>query len=246
MTRLPQYVTAPAHVAAADLGPVLVLVDYRSGAVHSLLAPAATWWRRMADTGQVTTDHPRLAEQLIAAGLLLPTARPTPWPMPVTAPSVPPSWGSSEHPAGLTPPVKSPTVAAATAAAALSVVLTVKSGGPAQRAMRRVMTLVRLSSACTRRQASVEQAEHAVHAVRYAARALPGRVACLEESAAVVVLLAARRLSVTWCHGIAGDPVRLHAWVQTGCGLPVAEPESTSAYTALTMIAGGYRHDRSC
>ncbi|MFF3258714.1 lasso peptide biosynthesis B2 protein [Streptomyces sp. NPDC002932] len=82
----------------------------------------------------------------------------------------------------------------------------------------------------------------AVHAVRAAAWWSPGRTACLEESAAVVVLLAARRLQVTWCHGVAADPVRLHAWVQTVDERPVAEPPSTRAYTPVLTL--GARHQR--
>lgn len=241
MTQLPQYVTAPPHVAAADLGPALVLVDYRSGGVHSLLAPADSWWRRMAGTGHADAECPHLLDRLLTAGLLVPTTRPTPWPEPVTTPPTPASWGSAEHLAGLVPPVPASAIATMSAAAALGVVVAVKSAGPAQRAMRRVMTLIRLSSTRARQPAPLSQIQGAVCAVRYAASVLPVRAACLEESAAVVVLLAIRGLGVTWCHGIAGDPVRLHAWVQTEYGLPVAEPESTNAYTPLTTITGGDR-----
>lgn len=241
MTQMAQYVTAPAHVIAADLGPVLVLVDYRTGGVHSLMAPAAVWWRRMADTGALGAEHPRLAQQLLAAGLLRPTTQPIPWRAPVTAPAAAPSWGSDEHAAGLLPPDRAVAVATAAAATALGIVLTTKSAGPAAASMRRILTLVRACSALARRPASAGQVERAVNAVRYAARAVPTRAACLEESAAVVALLAARALGVTWCHGIAADPVRLHAWVQTEDGHPVAEPESTAAYVPLTMITGGDR-----
>ncbi|MDT3395843.1 lasso peptide biosynthesis B2 protein [Streptomyces sp. B1866] len=87
----------------------------------------------------------------------------------------------------------------------------------------------------TVRPATVGRARQAVHAVRQAAVLVPGRVACLEESAAAVVTLAASRERVTWCHGVAGDPIRLHAWVQVG-GQPVAEPESITRYTPLRTI----------
>ncbi|GAB3165195.1 hypothetical protein GCM10027059_22530 [Myceligenerans halotolerans] len=71
--------------------------------------------------------------------------------------------------------------------------------------------------------------------MRAAARWAPGRVACLEESVAAVVMLATRGHSVTWCHGVATDPYALHAWIQCD-GQPVAEPASTSQYTILRTI----------
>ncbi|MFJ6215966.1 lasso peptide biosynthesis B2 protein [Streptomyces sp. NPDC092296] len=53
---------------------------------------------------------------------------------------------------------------------------------------------------------------------------------------------ATRRLGVTWCHGIAADPVRLHAWVQTEDCAPAAEPPSTGDYTPVLTL--GARHHR--
>jgi hypothetical protein len=74
-------------------------------------------------------------------------------------------------------------------------------------------------------------------------------VACLEESAAVAVLLAASRHRVTWCHGAAADPVRLHAWVETDDGHRVAEPPSTARFAQLRAIperdAGGENDERA-
>ncbi|MER7150326.1 lasso peptide biosynthesis B2 protein [Streptomyces lydicus] len=46
----------------------------------------------------------------------------------------------------------------------------------------------------------------------------------------------------TWCHGVAPDPIRLHAWVQTDNGAPVAEPPSTLAYTAALTIGARHQH----
>lgn len=131
-------------------------------------------------------------------------------PGPTTAPAA--SWGSSEHPAGLTRPADawSPM-----AAAALFVVLAVKNAGRRETTMRRVLRVVRAAHSFTIKPATVRQA-----------------------TAAVVLLLALRRRSVVWCHGVAPDPVRLHAWITTHDGLPVAEPPSTRAYTtALTFGA---------
>ncbi|MFE5591189.1 lasso peptide biosynthesis B2 protein [Streptomyces sp. NPDC056549] len=86
-----------------------------------------------------------------------------------------------------------------------------------------------LNTSTAVRPATPEQAESAVLAVRRAAWFSPARTACLEESAAVVLLLASRRRSVVWCHGVAPDPVRLHAWVQTDDGTPAAEPAPRSS-----------------
>ncbi|MFF6867322.1 lasso peptide biosynthesis B2 protein [Streptomyces sp. NPDC007910] len=57
-----------------------------------------------------------------------------------------------------------------------------------------------------------------------------------------MLLLAMRHLSVTWCHGVAPDPVRLHAWVQTVDGARVAEPESTLSCTPVLVIGDHRDH----
>ncbi|KOX34304.1 MULTISPECIES: lasso peptide biosynthesis B2 protein [unclassified Streptomyces] len=155
---------------------------------------------------------------------------------PVAAPRA--SWGSTEHPAGLERP-SAPWTASATAA--LATVFAVKNAGPGATAMHRVTTVVRAAASTCRRPATPGQARAAVLAVRRAAWLSPGRTACLEESAATVLLLAMRRLSVIWCHGVAPDPVRLHAWVQTVDGVLAAEPDSTRSYTPVLVI--GDRRD---
>lgn len=53
-------------------------------------------------------------------------------------------------------------------------------------------------------------------------------------------LLASRRRGVRWCHGIASDPIPLHARMQTMNSDDVAEPSSTRAYTPVLTI--GDRH----
>ncbi|MFG2566557.1 lasso peptide biosynthesis B2 protein [Streptomyces sp. NPDC048567] len=153
-----------------------------------------------------------------------------------TAPKA--SWGSAEHPAGLTVPRDT---WSSTAAAALSGVVAVKAAGRKESAMRRITDAIRAATSTTTHPATPEQAERAVLAVRRAAWYSPARTACLEESAAAVLLLALRRRSVVWCHGVAPDPVRLHAWVQTGDGALAAEPASTLLYTPVLMI--GDTHD---
>ncbi|MFE3073489.1 lasso peptide biosynthesis B2 protein [Streptomyces sp. NPDC059247] len=152
-------------------------------------------------------------------------------PNPVAVPAA--SWGSTEHPAGIERPGGAWPLSAALA---LAGIFAVERAGSRATAMHRVTAVIRAAASTCRRPATPGQARAAVLAVRRAAWLSPGRTACLEESAAAVLLLAARGLSVTWCHGIAPDPVRLHAWVQTGDGTPVAEPGSTRAHTPVLVI----------
>jgi hypothetical protein len=102
--------------------------------------------------------------------------------------------------------------------------------------MWRLLRLLRWASRRTVRLASPKQIQQAVYAVRRAGFVGPGRVACLEESAAVVLIMAASRFGVTWCHGVAADPIRLHAWIESTDAGPVAEPPSTRDYTILRTI----------
>ncbi|MGA5701802.1 lasso peptide biosynthesis B2 protein [Peterkaempfera bronchialis] len=65
------------------------------------------------------------------------------------------------------------------------------------------------------------RARPAVRSVRWAARAFPARVACLEESTAASLLLALGGRGGVWRHGVATDPIRLHAWICDLRGQPV-------------------------
>ncbi|MGH3929201.1 MAG: lasso peptide biosynthesis B2 protein, partial [Pseudonocardiaceae bacterium] len=76
----------------------------------------------------------------------------------------------------------------------------------------------------------------ALHCVRQMAYVLPCRIACLEESIAAMLMLVLTGHSALWCHGVATDPIRLHAWI-TVDGVPVAEPASTARYTPLFQIS---------
>ncbi|MEU3076028.1 lasso peptide biosynthesis B2 protein [Streptomyces laurentii] len=241
MTDLPASAALPPQVRAADFGHVLVLVDYRTGHVQGLLPAAAERFREAARTGRPAPLPDILAAQLLDAGLLAPAPVARPWKV-IEAATAPPSWGGTEHPAGTTRPAPVPQRALLSAAGALAAVAAVKTAGNSRTTMLRVLRAVHRAASTCRRPATLEQATAAVLAVRAAGRHSPGRAACLEESAAAVLLLAARRLAVTWCHGIAADPVRLHAWMQTMDGTPVAEPPSTLAYTPILTIGG--RHQR--
>jgi hypothetical protein len=236
------HLVPPAHVRAADFGHVLILIDYRTGRVQGLLPAAATRFRAAARTGHAGPLTGQLTDQLLAAGLLAPApAAAGEWPI-TLATTATASWGSTEHPAGIVRPTPVPAKDLVTAAWALVAVACVKAAGERHTAMLRVTRAVSRAASTCRRPATPQQAEAAVRAVRAAGWHSPARTACLEESAAAVLLLSARRLAVTWCHGIAADPVRLHAWVQTEDGAPAAEPPSTLAYTPVLTI--GARHHR--
>ncbi|MGW6744102.1 lasso peptide biosynthesis B2 protein [Streptomyces sp. NPDC055025] len=242
MTDLPCFATSPNHVRAVDFGHVLVLIDYRTGRARCLLPAATVLWRSAAHTGRLDAMAPALAARLLADGLLVPAPGPTPWPAPVTARSAPASWGSAEHPAGISRPPRTPHRSGVAAATALASVLAVRRAGPAATAMHRVTATLAAAASICHRAATTAQVNTTVLDVRHIGWYSPGRTACLEESAAVVLLLASRRLAVTWCHGVAPDPVRLHAWVQTVDGIPVGEPRSTFACTPVLTIGG--RHQR--
>ncbi|WP_369357889.1 lasso peptide biosynthesis B2 protein [Streptomyces sp. cg2] len=236
----PRFATAPDHVRALDFGHVLVLINYRTGRVQCLRPDAAAFWHGAAATGRLETVPTALSTRLLADGLLSPSTTPTPWPAPLRAKAATASWGSTEHDAGAVRPT--PSRGTATAAAALATVLALKRLGSSSTALRRITTTLAKAASTCRHPATHDQATAAVRAVRRAGWYSPARTACLEESAATVLLLASRGLSVTWCHGVAPDPVRLHAWVQTDDGNPVAEPPSTLAYTPALTIGGHHQH----
>jgi hypothetical protein len=241
----PRYLTVPAHVRAIDLGPATVIVNYRNGRVETLIGPAARWWHLATASGdadvptvldEVSTQT--LRRQLEAAGLIAPTPTPTPqpWRPTVAGPSWVPSWGTQEMTAGRAEPVRVPLGATIRAGLALAVVLGVLAVGRPHRRMARLVGLLERASAMATGPAIAEQAAWAVHAVQRAGLIVPGRVACLEESAAVTVLLAVSRQRVTWCHGATADPVRLHAWVETHDGDRVGEPPSSARFAVLRTI----------
>lgn len=243
MVTEPRYLTVPAYVRVVDLGPVTVIVNYRNGRVETLIGPAARWWHLATASGdadvptvldEVSTQT--LRRQLEAAGLIAPMPTPRPGRPTVAGASWVPSWGTQEMTAGRAEPVRVPLGATIRAGLALAVVLGVLAAGRPHRRMARLVGLLERASVLATGPATAEQAARAVHAVRRAGLIVPGRVACLEESAAVAVLLAVSRRRVTWCHGAAADPVRLHAWVETDDGDRVGEPPSTGRFTGLRTI----------
>lgn len=239
----PRYLTAPGHVRAVDVGPATVIVNYRTGQAETLIGPAAQWWAELAAGGDPTATtvlHEvtarTLRDQLLDAGLLVPSPRPEPWAPSPTGPAWEPSWGTQELAAGRPEPVPVPLAVTVLAGMALALVLVVLTAGPRGGRLARLSWLLARAARRTTRPAAVNNARRAVHAVRKAGLLAPGRVACLEESAAVLMLLAVSRQRVTWCHGVAADPVRLHAWVETDDNERIAEPPSTARFAVLRTI----------
>lgn len=238
-----RYVTAPDHVAGCDLGPATVLINYRTGGVHTLIGDSARWWADLAASGDPSTatalDPPAasvLLEQLRTAELLTATDRPRAWQPPRTAPPWRLVFGTEEAPEAHTPTARTPGHLVIVAAVALATTMAIKHAGPARARLPRLLRLVDWACRQAVHPASSAQAQHAINAVRRAGQFIPGRAACLEESVAAVLTLAALRHGVTWCHGVRGDPIRLHAWIESTDAGPVAEPPSTRHYTILRTI----------
>ncbi|MFD0396813.1 lasso peptide biosynthesis B2 protein [Kitasatospora sp. NPDC127121] len=241
MTDSPSFVSMPRHVRGLDFGHAVVLVNYYNGQVSTLPASAGAALRHAAEFGNARHLPEPLLKSLLAAGLLGVADRPRPWRSvrEVEAPKA--SWGGDEFRAGLAPPVPVPRTRTLAAAAALSVVHAVKAAGPEHEAMGRVLKLVHSASTTGRRRpATASEAEQAVHAVRSAGWYSPGRTNCLEESAAAMLLLQLTGKAAVWRHGVAPDPIRLHAWIETVDGTPVAESTSVGLFTAILSVPGAH------
>lgn len=239
------YVACPDHVRCADLGSATVLVDLRTGRVEVLLGWAHQLCLALArapgDAAALTQPMGvsrmctwALIRKLCEAELLTEASAPRPWPVAV-APRTRSSWGTQEVSAAVYPPARLTAGRAILAGFALGAVLTARHCGRRSRSFTRITTLL---TAATRRPAvpaTTADVSHALHCVRAVASVLPARVACLEDTAAAMLVLALRGRRAGWCHGIAADPIRLHAWIALH-GRPVAEPDSAARYTPLLQI----------
>lgn len=239
------YVSCPIHVRSANLGTLTVLVDLRTAQVDTLLGWAHHVWSALARTGDSTiaataihgasTDQViELVRQLQAERLLDASPEPRPWIVP-EAPATMPSWGTHEVPAGILCPGHTPVGTTVLAGVALSSVLVARHIGRRSQSFSRIVALLTTATRWPRRQAEPESVERVLHCVRNVASVLPFRVACLEETAAAVLVLALIGRRAGWCHGIAADLIRFHAWIALD-GQPVAEPASTSRYAPLLHI----------
>ncbi|WP_078868852.1 lasso peptide biosynthesis B2 protein [Streptomyces sp. NRRL B-1347] len=147
----------------------------------------------------------------------------------VSLPDTVPTWGTVEQ--STVPPEPGP-IPMGWRIAAVPVVLATAVTWAAGKHHERFSRLIRL--ACLGRDlppATLSQARYAVRAVRWAAQLLPMRWACLEDSTAAALLLTVTRRRAEWRHGVALDPVRLHAWIAGPDGAPVEEPADTALYT---------------
>ncbi|MGH3814373.1 MAG: lasso peptide biosynthesis B2 protein [Pseudonocardiaceae bacterium] len=239
------YVSCPIHVRSANLGTLTALVDLRTGRVEALLGSVHHLWSALARTGDSTSaaaavdgasadQVTELVRQLRADGLLDASPIPQPWMVP-EAPATMPSWGTHEVPAGILRPGQTTISTTILVGVALSSVLVARYVGRRSRSFSRIVALLTASTRRPRRRAEPASVEHALYCVRNVASVLPFRVACLEETAAAMLVLALTGQRAGWCHGIAADPIRLHAWIALD-GHPVAEPASTSRYTPLLHI----------
>lgn len=175
-----------------------------------------------------------LVRQLCDDGFLTNMHFPQPWTVPTAVPTMP-SWGTSEVTAGITAPGRTRFTTSVLAGLALASVLLARDAGRRSRSFARIIALLAAAARRPRRQAEPADVEHALHCIRNVASVLPFRVACLEETAAAVLVLALTGRRAGWCHGVAADPIRLHAWIQLD-GRPIAEPASTARYTPLLQI----------
>lgn len=239
------YVSCPPHVRSANLGTLTALVDLRTGQVDALLSWAHHVWSALARTGDSTiaataidgasADHViELVRQLQADRLLDASPEPRPWMVP-EVPVTTPSWGTHEVPAGIPCPSRTTVGTTVLASVAMGSVLVARHVGRRSRSFSRIVALLTTATRWPHRQAKPALVEHVLHCVRNVASVLPFRVACLEETAAAMLVLALAGRRAGWCHGIAADPIRLHAWI-TLDGHPVAESASTSRYALLIQI----------
>jgi hypothetical protein len=238
-----RFVSCPSRVRSVNLGHATVVLNVRSGGVATLLGWPHRLWSALASTSDPAAVRlgdvdPVQVHQMVRRwcvdGLLEATATPRPWSVPVGR-TTEPSWGTQEVAAALTSTDSCSIPHTLLAATALAVILVVRGAGRRRRAFARLIRLLETVTRRRGRQADRRAAEEALHSVRRVAGVLPARVACLEESAAAVLVLAATGRRAVWCHGVAADPIRLHAWLTAG-SQPVAEPASTDRYTPLIQI----------
>ncbi|WP_285731981.1 lasso peptide biosynthesis B2 protein [Nocardiopsis sp. ATB16-24] len=148
----------------------------------------------------------------------------------------PRSWGTEENSAVLSPLPACGLMWRLLCVPAIAVTAVVLHTGPRRFRMRRLVALARLGRALP--PAPVRHVRAAVAAVHATSAFLPGRWACLEQSVAAAFLLALAGRRAEWCHGVASDPVRLHAWIVDPDGRPVGEGPDINAFTPVLTPDG--------
>ncbi|WP_308820158.1 lasso peptide biosynthesis B2 protein [Pseudonocardia alni] len=227
----------PPEVRAADLGHTVVLLHEGTGAVRALLGAHREAFLALEAIGTPArgTEAEALTVSLPDAGFLRP-ARTGTAPAPVVVvPATGPSWGTQEAPGALPEHGPPSLVWAPVAVCALATVLLVRAVGRRTHAFCRLLRLVRIATWMARRPARDTQVVAVLNCVRVIGGVSPVRTACLEETVAAMLALAVTGRRAGWCHGIAADPIRLHAWLSLD-GCPVGEPASTLRFTPLIQL----------
>ncbi|MDA8371978.1 MAG: lasso peptide biosynthesis B2 protein [Nocardiopsaceae bacterium] len=146
------------------------------------------------------------------------------------------SWGTGEMNAALTRPSEAGIGWRLASLPAMAMTVTALVCGPRRRRFARMVWLACIGRRLT--PAEDARTHAAVNAVRRMSALLPARWACLEQSVAVAVLLALVGRRAEWRHGVATDPVRLHAWITDSSGRPVGEDPTISFYTPIYTTDG--------
>lgn len=196
--------------------------------------PTAETRTAVTDRAGVVVNYRTGATVVLTGGALdewLSAVRQTNAPEPVTVTSPGASWGTHETAARLEARDAPPWAWRVAALACVALTLAVRQTGRSERRFGRLVRLAKVGDALP--PAGTAHARTAVSSVRWAARAIPARVACLEESTAASLLLAAGGRGKAWRHGVAADPIRLHAWISDEHGRPVEEPGHTDDYTPI-------------
>ncbi|WP_435108676.1 lasso peptide biosynthesis B2 protein [Nocardiopsis synnemataformans] len=147
-----------------------------------------------------------------------------------------PSWGTGETAAVLPCPPRRRPLWLLLCLPAVTVTAAALLLGPRGGRLGRLVVLASLGRRLP--PASNGRVRAALDAVRALSAYLPGRWACLEQSVATAFLLALTGRRAEWRHGLATDPVRLHAWVADRDGHPVGEGPDISAYTPIRTTDG--------
>ncbi|MGH3829279.1 MAG: lasso peptide biosynthesis B2 protein [Pseudonocardiaceae bacterium] len=239
---MPQYLACPDYIHAIDTGQTVVLFDVRCASTYALTGNARRIWLALSYDCECDVTRLEISSDVVGElrkhGLLHVVTQPHRWRPLVRSPLSQASWGTRTVPVRLERP--SPGVQVSLVATlALASTLAVRHLGSIHRALQRLTWLARWATAMARREATMAEAEKSILAVRRAAKLWPARVACLEESIAATLTLALTGRFATWCHGVATDPIALHAWIEVS-GSPVAEPLSTERFTAILRIHGNH------
>lgn len=233
----PRFLTAAPHLRAVSFPAVTVVVDTHAGTVRALSGQTAWAWVALSSTGDSSAPVHGMPPAVLKAvsrrltqhGFLVRSDRPRPWKIQQGC-EPEPSWGTHVSPAALAAVQPAPWAWYPLAAWALLTTLALRQLGPRRR------QFTRLQAAAFRRTrgrpADMPTAVAALRAVRRLSRWIPARAACLEESVAAVLALRVTGRSVTWRHGVATDPIRLHAWLEVD-SRPVDEAPDIVSYTPI-------------